>query len=121
MTLELPFPPTGNHYKRLKVINGRPHWYLTKAAKAFHKEVWAATVGGERFGTARLRVTVILHAPDGRAYDIDNRAKVLLDALQAAGVYQNDRQIDELLQYRGEPGKAAKVVVRIEPIGRVFR
>jgi crossover junction endodeoxyribonuclease RusA len=121
VTLELPFPPSGNHYKRLKVIRGKPHWYLTKAAKTFNEEVWAATVGRERFGTARLQVTVIFHAPDGRAYDIDNRAKVLLDALQAAGVYKNDRQIDELLEYRGQPEKPGKAVVRIEPIARVFK
>ena len=115
MILELPFPPTGNHYKRLKVVNGKPQWYLTKQAKSFHELVWGAAVGKERFAGERLRVSVTLHAPDRRHYDIDNRAKVLLDALQTAGVYENDRQIDELHLLRGDVRKPGVAVVRVEP------
>jgi len=49
----------------------------------------------------RLDMVVTLHPPDRRRRDIDNSMKGLLDALEYAGVYEDDSQIDHLTIDRG--------------------
>lgn len=53
----------------------------------------------------RLAVHIMLHAPTQRKYDVDNRIKALLDAMQSAGVFEDDEQIDVLEVRRGEVRK----------------
>lgn len=115
MRLTLPWPPTVNSYYR----NGnRPGFrYLTNEAKAFRTHV-SLIVGLERARkvlTARLRVVVVANPPDRRERDLDNLHKGLLDALQHAGVYERDSQIDDLRIVRGPVVKGGQVVVSIEP------
>lgn len=111
LALRIPFPPTLNHDKR---PDGRGGQLLTDDTKAFRAAVAALVlalrapwVGG------RVRVTITLYPPDGRAYDVDNRIKPTLDALQAAGVLVNDRQVRDVRALEGEraEGGAAQVVV----------
>ena len=45
---------------------------------------------------------VYLYPPDKRKRDVDNVLKPLLDALEHAGVYENDSQIDKLCITRME-------------------
>ena len=61
----------------------------------------------------RLGMTVTLNAPTRRKYDIDNRSKALLDALQHARVYEDDEQIDELTLKRGDIIKGGQAIVNI--------
>jgi crossover junction endodeoxyribonuclease RusA len=60
-----------------------------------------------------LKVKVYLYPPDRRKRDIDNNMKSLLDAMEHAGVYENDSQIDDLHIIRCEvvKGGACKVVL----------
>jgi crossover junction endodeoxyribonuclease RusA len=66
-----------------------------------------------RSWAGRLMVTIRLFAPTRRAYDVDNRIKALLDALQHAGCFADDEAIDELQVARGpvQKGGAAKVLI----------
>jgi Holliday junction resolvase RusA-like endonuclease len=57
---------------------------------------------GSTPSTNRLKMWVCLHAPNRRKYDIDNRAKALLDAMQDGGLFENDEQVDHLWLNRGE-------------------
>jgi crossover junction endodeoxyribonuclease RusA len=51
--------------------------------------------------------------PDRRQRDLDNLQKPALDAMEHAGVYQDDSQIDLLLTRRMEPAKQAHIHVRV--------
>lgn len=91
---DLPFPPSVNHYyirTRHGVILGeRGRKYrndvvslLQKYKHSFSKE-------------QRLCITINLYPPNKRKFDLDNRLKALLDALQHAEVFPDDEQIDML-------------------------
>ncbi len=61
----------------------------------------------------RLAVTIFLHAPNKRKYDIDNRCKAILDAMQDSLLFEDDEQIDSLTLRRGEICKGGKAIVHI--------
>ncbi len=119
ITLELPLPPTINHYYGYRKGSVR-NKYITEPGKAFRRQVAleamvAKAVG--RFKDARLALDVVLNLPS-RAGDIDNRIKALFDALERAAVFDNDRQIDEFHVKRGKVIKGGRCVVRIWEFGQ---
>lgn len=119
--LDLPFPPSTNHYWRGTEGSKR---VLTRAAREFRARALAAVLeqGAPRFDReARLRVEVTLNPPNRLRRDIDNfGGKALLDALQHAGVFPDDSQVDELRIVRGRVVKGGQAVVTIQPFeGRV--
>ena len=104
----LPWPPTINHAYHLRGRGGG--LALTAASRAFRKEVgvlmhkYVPKRGPLYPLSVRLFLEIYLHAPDRRIYDLDNRLKAVQDALQHAGMYEADSQIDKLSVTRGEPG-----------------
>ncbi|WP_233854064.1 RusA family crossover junction endodeoxyribonuclease [Paraburkholderia sp. HD33-4] len=109
--ITLPLPPSVNTYWRKS-----PHgMYITQQGKDFRKAV--AEIIAERqclkFGTARLFMAVRLSMRDKRASDLDNRLKALCDALEHAGVFDDDEQIDELHIIRGPVLKGGECRVMI--------
>jgi crossover junction endodeoxyribonuclease RusA len=112
LRLVLPWPPTVNHSSGPTAAGGR---YLTPEHKAFRNEVNLRVIaaGSPTFGEARLAVEIHLTPPDKRRFDLDNRLKGTLDALQLCGVYEDDAQIDDLRVVRGDviiPGEGSAVV-----------
>jgi crossover junction endodeoxyribonuclease RusA len=108
----LPWPPSVNTYWR----RGPNVTYLTKKAKDFRSEVSYTVLSNETIGGAmlgRLAVNIELVLPDRRARDIDNHVKAVLDALQHAGAFADDEQIDELRVKRlhVEPPGACDVTI----------
>jgi|SRR5580698_6410236 Holliday junction resolvase RusA-like endonuclease len=125
MELILPWPPTVNHYKKIggtritkkgKSYQARVN---TSETKVFYYEVWLKLrhLKLESFKNARLSVEIRLYADSHRKMDIDNRVKVLLDALQKGNLYDDDSQIDRLLITRCNPeppiGKVIVIVSKI--------
>lgn len=109
--ITLPLPPSVNTYWRKS-----PHgMYITPQGKDFRKAV--AEIIAERqclkFGSARLFVAVRLCMRDRRGSDLDNRLKALCDALEHAGVFDDDEQIDELHVLRGPIVKGGECYVVI--------
>lgn len=101
LRIVLPWPPTVNHST---VGNGRGGKVLTDAHRAFRAEVALRVVaaGSPRFADdVRLAVEITLVPPDGRRFDVDNRCKAVLDALQRALVIPDDSQVDDLRVTRG--------------------
>ena len=97
LTIELPFPVSANSYW---MIAGRKR-IKTKRARAYIAEVvlyWlnCKMLGARAFGEDEtLALAIAIHYPvDKRKHlDTDNALKVLIDAMETAGIYKNDRQI----------------------------
>ena len=111
VTVELPWPPSVNHYWGTR---GKAR-FIGAAGKAFRAAVLAAwyQARAQGFGTARLSVTLLAHAPDRRKRDLDNILKATLDALCHARVFEDDAQIDVLDVRRRKPEKPGRVVVTV--------
>lgn len=113
VVLTLPYPPTVNHYWGTGRKGNR---YLLPAAKEFRADVWAVTRSCARFGDARLSVEIWATMPDRRERDLDNIEKAIFDALQHAGVYDKDTQIDRKRSERCGVEKPGRVVIAIEAL-----
>lgn len=108
MMYELPWPPSINHYWR-RVGN---RTLISREGRAFRAAVIAKLAGCEKID-GRLWVTIYAHPPDKRRRDLDNLLKPVLDALEHAGVYDDDGQIDNLSIYRCDPCEGGKVDVLV--------
>ena len=100
IVVRLPFPPSLNRI--YKTRRGQTGMYLSAEGKAY-KELVKLIVIREKITTlfGRLNVFVTVHAPDNRSRDIMNLEKISSDALQDAGVFKNDNQIDSYQIVRG--------------------
>lgn len=77
------------------------HIYLNPKVISYRTEVWAALYGKPRFEDARLKLEINMWPPRKNC-DIDNILKSLLDALVHAKVFNDDKQIDELIVHKLE-------------------
>lgn len=112
MTFDLPMPPSVNHYWR----HCRTGVYLSERGRKYRAEVLRCCKSPVVLFPPpnRLAVTVTLHPKTRGKFDLDNKMKGLLDALEKANVYADDAQIDLLIICRGEQRAKAGCVVRIE-------
>lgn len=96
LVLDLPYPPSVNHYWRS--VGKRV--LISKEGRQYRENVGFSLLNaGYRRGlsmSGRLAVNIALHPPDRRRRDLDNVLKSLLDAMQHAGVYEDDSQIDRI-------------------------
>lgn len=125
-----PWPPSMNEYwhargvRRLLKRDGRPVWrwvpmfYIARAGRLFRRRVALQCRPPHRpFFECRLGCQLALYPPDQRGRDIDNILKGLLDALEHAGIYRNDRQIRRLAMEFLEsepPGRVEVTLWRLE-------
>lgn len=106
------YPPSANRYWR----TFRGQNVLSAEARAFRLHVAEVVAArGEAPREGRLCVHVSLFPPDGRRHDIDNRIKPLLDALQHAGVFPDDEQVDDLHITRRDKRRGGCCLVLILP------
>ena len=111
--LTLPYPPTVNHY--WGQLGSKK--FLGKKGKEFREEVIIAVYNARQGGlNARLHVEVYLYPPDNRKRDLDNVLKPLLDAMEHAGCYENDSQIDKLCITRREVVPQGSCYVEIKEL-----
>lgn len=109
--LELPYPPSVNHYWRR--VGART--LISRGGRAFRTEVCSILrERGIRPLDGPLAVEVAVYPPDKRRRDIDNLQKALLDALAHGGAYHDDSQIFRLTVERRNVVHAGKVIVRLE-------
>lgn len=107
-SIRLNYPPSVNNYWRH--VGSRT--YISPAGRAYRDHA-AGYLTDVRFGTARIALQLEVIPPDNRRRDLDNVAKAILDALQHAGIYDDDSQIDHLMLIRlpVEPPGAIDVTI----------
>jgi crossover junction endodeoxyribonuclease RusA len=112
--IKLPYPPSVNTYWR----NFRGNTVLSQAGREFKTAVSNCVVEQNipKFGDKKLEVTLWLYPRSKAVTDLDNRLKATLDALEEAGVFDDDGQIDVLMIQRGPIRKGGGVDVMIEVI-----
>lgn len=100
VTLELPWPPSVNHYYR----HVGPRVLISREGRNY-REVVANRIKAE--GIKKLmgdvEVSIHLYPPDKRRRDVDNVLKCLLDTLTAGELYEDDSQIKTLHISKFEP------------------
>lgn len=111
-TIRLPYPPTVNTYWR----NVGTKTLISRRGRAYRDYAWALVraAAAPRFRSNRLSVTITVHAKDRKKRDIDNIPKAILDALESAGTYDDDGQIDRLTVIRGEVDAAKQGYAIVE-------
>ena len=111
--LNLPYPPSINHYWR----RVGPRTLISREGRTFRKNVCALLGGaGPRKPPSGGRIALAMDAfpPNRRRRDLDNIQKPVLDALEHAGVYEDDSQVDLLLTQRREVIADGRLEVRVE-------
>ena len=125
--LELPYPPSVNHYWT-PIVRFNPHTrmhyatlVLSPAAKTYHEETgWFCLSqrprvhGWPLYGA--LMLTLRITPPDGRRRDRDNILKAIADTLVRGGVIVDDELIKEIHLYSLPPMNGGRVDVCIEMI-----
>ena len=113
LSFELPYPPSHNSYYRR--VGHRT--LISREGRAYRKRVVAllapAGAGQEPPNDGRIALAMDAFPPDRRRRDLDNIQKPLLDALEHAGVYADDSQIDLLLTRRQGVESRGKIVVSV--------
>ena len=122
LRLELPWPPSANHYMGYRVAGKPPKQFVlaypTAAAKEFHRNVQAIVMRDRaaRGWSCPLKMSFWTYPPDRRKRDTSNLFKMLEDALERAGVFQDDYQIAEHHAWRTtHVVKDGMVIVELEP------
>ncbi len=112
--LELPFPPSLNHYYR----RVGPRTLISREGRKYRDQVRriAAAMNIDCF-TGALELDLMLYPPDRRRRDADNSLKAVCDALEKAGAYEDDSQIVKLTVEKKEPVMGGRAVVRIREKG----
>lgn len=113
LSLELPYPPSVNHYWR----RAGARTLISRGGRAFRQTVCSILAArGVRPLDGPLVVDITIHPPDRRRRDIDNCLKSLLDALQHGGAYSDDSQIVRLTIEKGDPLDGGKTRVQIRQV-----
>lgn len=103
ISVSLPWPPSTNRiWRSLRSgpLSGRV--LLSAEGREYLSAASAIAARANRRVQGRVGVVVKLHPPNRRRFDIDNRAKILLDAMTKGGCWDDDSQIDVLIIERGE-------------------
>lgn len=117
LEMALPYPPSLNSL----YVPYRGRMIISKKAREYHAEFQRLLEEQGHPGTCLgfLEADVWVCPPDRRGRDVDNVLKCLFDAMQRAGVYQNDYQIKlahVVMDYWPYPGGA--VIVKLREIPR---
>jgi crossover junction endodeoxyribonuclease RusA len=118
--LTLPLPPSSNRYWRTvayiskKTRKPVASTYVSDEATKYKQDVSKLYSGGTPIVSA-IKIEIKVYRAR-RSGDLDNKIKVLLDAMQGIA-YIDDNQITEMHAYRFEDKGNPRVEVEITPLG----
>lgn len=120
VVLDLPLPPSNNKYwyparKGKQILTPEAKRYRVQVKK--HLYLLPAEVRALFPLRCRLVLRSVVHFKTLQKADTANRSKALDDALEHAGVFLDDEQIDLQVMQRGEIVRGGRIVVRIEEFG----
>ena len=115
VSLNLPWPPTVNHYWKLKSNGGR---YIGAAGVKFRAEVKTAAHGLHNLA-GKVEICIRANPPDKRRRDLDNILKSLFDALQHAHLIGDDFNVEAFSVRRLPVIEGGRVTVTIKPFREV--
>ena len=104
----LPYPPSVNHYWRY----ARGRFYISSAGHNYRESVLAALFGCEKLSSP-VALEIEVYPPDRRRRDLDNILKSILDALEYAGVFEDDSQVAFISVERKEVVKGGQCRIRL--------
>lgn len=112
MLNELPYPPSVNRIWRQHagrtLLSREGRDYRAMVAQKLSK----SGINRPAYPlTGRIEITVDIFPPDRRRRDIDNVQKALFDAMQHAGLYEDDSQIDRITLNRRNPVAGGSVTI----------
>ena len=97
----IPIPPSNNRYYR----HFRGHTVISPEGKAY-KKTMVELLGQVAPGLSEpVSVSMRVFPKDRRKRDLDNYPKAVFDALTLAGVWVDDKQVEELWIKREKPDK----------------
>ena len=98
--LELPWPPSVNHYYRH--VGSRV--LISRDGRLYRERIvnHLKTENIETF-SGPVELFIELYPPDGRRRDVDNSLKCLLDTFTHGGLYRDDSQIFKLTVIKRDP------------------
>lgn len=119
VALELPFPPSTNHYWGAR---GKRR-FITQRGISFRTAVaYAVSNANAQKIDGPVALFITVDPPDRRKRDLDNFAgKALLDALMHAGCFKDDSQVDVLVTDRGQLWRGGRLRVVLVPLEQVDR
>lgn len=115
--LELPWPPSVNHYYR----HVGPRVLISKEGRLYRDAVATRirSSGIKKFD-GDVELSIQLYPPDNRRRDVDNVLKCVMDTLTIGGLYADDSQVKQLQIVKLEPmppeGLAVLMVKNYEQI-----
>ncbi|OOF53856.1 RusA family crossover junction endodeoxyribonuclease [Rodentibacter genomosp. 2] len=114
LTLDLPYPPSVNHYWR---HTRRGVHYISDEGKKYRDKVFLTCMGYLPFKKP-VSISVEVYFPDKRKRDLDNLGKVLLDSLVQAKIIEDDcwQSVPELKWKAMGVEKCGRIVVRFEEL-----
>lgn len=117
--LTLPWPPSVNSYWRSIPLDGKVRVLISSAGRKYARRIGQECMvqRAVRFGAARIKYLAIACAPDNGVHDLGNLSKALDDALTKAGVWYDDKQIDDFRFIRGPVVPGGRLQMTIEAIG----
>jgi len=113
--ITLPYPPSTNVYYR----NYNGVTVVSKESALFKREVWLAVykLGFPPKFNTKISLLIEFYGKKGGKRDLDNCIKATQDALQDAGVFIDDYNIDDLRVVRRGRCEGGKIVCTITEIG----
>ncbi|MDR2390629.1 MAG: RusA family crossover junction endodeoxyribonuclease, partial [Planctomycetota bacterium] len=90
--LELPWPPSVNHYWRHVLTGRHVEVKISGKGRDYRNAVWLIVKrSGIAMQTGAIQINRLLYCPDWRERDEDNTAKAIYDSLSHAGAIQGDQ------------------------------